>query len=648
MDSPLTHLLRPDSFEPKIVQLYLHLFTALANEDGEDAVPTEGYWREFFLLKPDKQRLYNILEPMTAFDLLHMQAQMQAFFRRAITEACSGVSPRNENALENLTAFLCAVFTKKFSNPNTDVIEILAGLGAIDRSMSDLVHGLESIVRQAANDILRTKALETTLALVAGGFHTNLVSYFMHKDLFSALVKVDQDFFPEAKLTSTQYIHDIHGSLSASLKAFVIIGVLSSYNKFESQNVYQNRLEDFVNEETIRLLVHNFTDTCVLIRDQILAVQDDLPASWSLNSTLAMVGLRALSADSNKPLPPSEEEAKALFTSLPKQEAACILSLYSFVQANKLFSANLLNLPADKDKESPFSAFLSSTSYISHHAYRGPRQSTYAVLSLLSIRIMVEDPILVKRMCSAEAKVAVRLCRQRPPHLPLVTSARVPATAILDICTDTLSHNLRKRLDIQLYGLALGIVLRIVTYLEQTKTRLQYHWAYIWGSLISLIRFLTQYSNDLRHLRGMREDVCGPLANLAAFCLSKGDGFLPDPASFDDLFYKLIEAYDLLPKFKQAYCDSGSQSDSLNRSVEALISVSSHYHGLLQAQHGKKTHQSPAAIQKVIKEGYETLNLETPNEGFGQWERWRESNWKAELKKMIRVAVEDARALSLR
>jgi hypothetical protein len=73
MDSPLTHLLRPDSFEPKIVQLYLHLFTALANEEGGDAVPTEGYWREFFLLKPDKQRLYNILEPMTALDMLHMQ-----------------------------------------------------------------------------------------------------------------------------------------------------------------------------------------------------------------------------------------------------------------------------------------------------------------------------------------------------------------------------------------------------------------------------------------------------------------------------------------------------------------------------------------------------------------------------------------------
>ncbi|KAH0829536.1 hypothetical protein FOPE_10229 [Fonsecaea pedrosoi] len=632
METPLTQQTRPDSFEPKIIQLYLHLFNVLANEDGDESVPSEGFWREFFLHKPDKQRLYDILEPMTAFDLVHMQTQMRVFFKRAITEAGSGDSSRNENAFDNLTAFLCAVFTKKYTNPNTDVIEVLSGLDTIDRSMSDLVHILETTIRQADKDSLRSKALDTALALVAGGFHTSLVTYFMHRDLFSALMK---------------YVHDIPESPTTSLKASMVIGILSSYNKFEAQNVYQNRLEDFVNEETIRLLVRNFAIACLVIRDQYVSVQDDYPVPWSLNSTLVMVGLRSLSTDAKKAAPPSEEEAKAMLLSLPGEDAACILSLYSFTQANKLFAANLLNLPAEKDKETPFSAFLSMTSYISHHAYRGPRQSAYAVLSLLSIRIIVEDPALVKKICSLDAKALFRLCRQRPPHLPLVTSARIPATAILDVCTDILSHNLRKRLDVRLYSLALGIILRIVTHLEQTKTRLQHHWAYIWGSLLSLMRFLTQYAADLKHLRDIREDLCATLASLTAFCLAKGDGFLPDPASFDDFFYKLIEGNEVLYRFKQSYCDGGPQSDTLKRSVEALISVSSHYHELLKAQHGKKTHQSPAAIQKVIKEGYETLNLEA-DEGFGRWEKWRESDWKAELKKMIRVAVEDARIFALR
>jgi hypothetical protein len=73
METPLTQQSRPDYFEPKITQLYLHLFNVLANDEIEDAVPTEGFWREFFLLKPDKQRLYDILKPMTGSDLGQMQ-----------------------------------------------------------------------------------------------------------------------------------------------------------------------------------------------------------------------------------------------------------------------------------------------------------------------------------------------------------------------------------------------------------------------------------------------------------------------------------------------------------------------------------------------------------------------------------------------
>ena len=426
----------------------------------------------------------------------------------------------------------------------------------------------------------------------------------------------------------------------------MLLGLLANYNKFEAQNVYQNRLEDFVNEETIRLLVISFADCCRKIRDDYVDVQDDSATSWTLSSTLNYVGLRSISPEPRN-LPPSEEEAKARFNALPSNRGCAMLSAYSFVQANKIFASNLIGVPGELTGEIPFSAFLSATSYLAHHAYRGTRPLHYATLSFLTIRLIVEDPVLVKRICSQESKLTVRLCRQRPPHLPLVTSARVPATAILDICTDTLSHNLKKRLDIPLYTLSLGIILRLLTHLDQAKTRLQYHWAYLWGSFLSLVRFLTQYASDLKYLRGARDDLCTTLATVTAFCLSRGDGFLPDPASYDDLFYKLVEAHDLLPKFKEAYSEKGSASDAFSKAVDALIAVSAHYHDLLKEQKGKKVHQSPAAVQKVIKDGYETLNLDS-NEDFGRWERWREGSWKSEIKKMIRTAVEDARLLALR
>ncbi len=282
---------------------------------------------------------------------------------------------------------------------------------------------------------------------------------------------------------------------------------------------------------------------------------------------------------------------------------------------------------------------------------------------MLTLQTLVEDTVLVKRLSSDELKTAVRLCRQRPPHPPLITAERVPASVILDICTDTISHNLRRRLDIPLYSVALGVILRLTTHLSRNKVRLAHHWSYIWSSLFSFLRFLTQYSTDLSSLHNIRHEVCTPLSDLIAYCLSTGDTFLSNPSDYDDLLYKLIETGSpLLTKFRDAYhpvtptptsppptttTTSSSPHPPANPSINILISISTHYHDLLRAQPAaasKKTHQSPTAVQKVIKQGYETLNIEAPAE-LGQWEKWREGSglWKGELKRIVRTVVADAR-----
>lgn len=42
------------------------------------------------------------------------------------------------------------------------------------------------------------------------------------------------------------------------------------------------------------------------------------------------------------------------------------------------------------------------------------------------------------------------------------------------------------------------------------------------------------------------------LVNLIALALSAGDAFLPGAAEYDDLFYKLVEAGDVLVKFRDS------------------------------------------------------------------------------------------------
>jgi len=76
-------------------------------------------------------------------------------------------------------------------------------------------------------------------------------------------------------------------------------------NKFEFQNPYQMRLDDFVNEPTIKRIVQEIGFSSVRCRADYIAIQDDLPEGWSLNNVLSYVGLTMLSGAGPKSRPTS-------------------------------------------------------------------------------------------------------------------------------------------------------------------------------------------------------------------------------------------------------------------------------------------------------------------------------------------------------
>lgn len=98
---------------------------------------------------------------------------------------------------------------------------------------------------------------------------------------------------------------------------FLLLGLLANYNKFEFQNPYQLRLDDFVNEATIQKIVKGIGMSCAALRNGYVAVQDDVPEGWTLTSTLTFFGLRVLAPGAkDKPAPPTPEEAKEMFAAL--------------------------------------------------------------------------------------------------------------------------------------------------------------------------------------------------------------------------------------------------------------------------------------------------------------------------------------------
>ena len=327
-----------------------------------------------------------------------------------------------------------------------------------------------------------------------------------------------------------------------------------------------------------------------------------------------------------------------------------MLGTYDFTHANKLFCHNLVTLPADKGEEQPFACFVSLTSYLLQHAHLSQRTTLYSHLSLMIFRLLIEDPVLCKRMCSEDSKVSVRLCRQRSPYLPLVQGERIVATAVFDTMVDAINHNLRRRLDVGLYTLCVGILLRIISYMSRSRTRLQYHWADLFRSLLSLVRFLTTYASDLKDLLHINT-LLDHVVNLLALGLSSGESFLPTPAAYDDLFYKVVETGEVLVKFRDTYTLANRASNS----IDTLVNVSTHYKEILAERGGAKTAAATKGrrtggqltslqVAEVIKQGYETLSIQA-KEGLDSWEKYREADERNLLKKMARAAVGDVKVL---
>jgi len=319
-----------------------------------------------------------------------------------------------------------------------------------------------------------------------------------------------------------------------------------------------------------------------------------------------------------------------------------LLTLYDFALSNKVFCHNLVARPsAQKDQYAPISSFISFSSYLYQHAHRTSRASAYAYLTLLTLLVLVEDHTVARVLCDTSA--VVRLCRQRPPHLPVAKADRTYAVAIIDVLTDGINHNLRKRLDTTFYYQSLLVLSRLLSHLAKSRSKLTHHWSELWRSLLSFVRFLTTYAVDIKPL-ARSEEVVNMLIDVLIIALTGGEAFLPDAAAYDDLFYKLVESGEALTTLRDSY---GMTPEPTNTSINTLISVSRHYKEMIESQRAKKEHLSPREINKIIRDGYETLNFDVKDD-VEQVSRFREVEYKSELKRIARVVVADAAALVAR
>ena len=429
-------------------------------------------------------------------------------------------------------------------------------------------------------------------------------------------------------------------------------------------------MSDFVNQATILQYQDSFGEACIQLRDGYAVVQPDTPETWNFSSALSSIGLGILAPIKAITPAASEDVTKEQFSYLyvswtdiisrgvtdmtrPGPQAAALLSVYEFAIANKLFCQSLFAVQESRGKELPVNAFLSLTSYILHHAFRSSRASMYGNLNLITLRVITEDNALCKIFCSDELTMSVRLCRQRQPFLPSDQGGRTIACHVLDIAMDAINHNLRRRIDVPLYVSCLNLAHRLLCYMAHARVQLKYHWHFLWQSLLSLIRFLVSYENDLKTANTHVQLLITPLVKLFALSITAGNSFLT-LAAYDDLIYKLVETSEVLTRFKTAYESHGSSLTASHppqtsiSPIDILVRVTAHYNELLEAEKSKGRagkNLLPSQVNKIIRQGYESFELPNLEGDLDAWEPWREGEERGFIKKLARTAVEDVRKL---
>ncbi|KAF9199138.1 hypothetical protein BGZ49_010792 [Haplosporangium sp. Z 27] len=555
------HLLRPHlgqkmKLKEKFVEIY---DTFLRGQDPAQGKDPDVFWDELFLIKVNEEYLSASLRQINEDQLLAIKDRINSIFLHAVQAMRDPLPQRRLHAMQTLTVVLGEIFRKKFHNWSFDVIHLLTGLTHADLVFRTLVQGLGDILGSDEPLAIQIVALRLAVALACGNDNVNknsLNEYFMQKNIFPSLIK----FFVMVE------------SVDLAFEAIALLGLLANYNKYEIQNPYLAQLATLNDDSILEKLSMVIVYTCDSMRRGYMEVVDDDEMSTVSKLTSALSYVTGMLWN---PKAQDSSITDAAFGLLPDGRVALLLVLYDLVYTNKRFLKVFLNystantpatIPANSQgkpldhltpetSETGLGSFLSFSSYLLQHN-RTHRTTPYTHLCLIIMLILVEDPNTYAYLCNipqsndqpaalstpgVSATASVRLCRQRQPVLPMVKHARPMAAVLLDVVLGFLKHNMKKKLQIDCFRIAIAILFSLASHFKLLRVRLPYHWVEVWNTLQGLVKFLQSNAKVFEHQHDAR-DLIAETIDLVNYFVTYGDLIMPDPASLYALYYEIVRS----------------------------------------------------------------------------------------------------------
>ncbi|KAG0057634.1 hypothetical protein BGZ83_007007 [Gryganskiella cystojenkinii] len=559
------HLLRPQTgqkmkLKEKFVEIY-DMF--LRGQDPALGKDPEVFWDELFLIKVNAEYLSSSLRRISEDELLAIKDGINSIFLHAVQTMRDPLPQRRLHAMQTLTIVLGEVFRKGFNNWSFDVIHLLTGLSHADLVFRTLLQGLCDVLDGEESQEMQVVALRLAIALACGNDNVNknsLNEYFMQKDMFPSLIK----FFVKIE------------SVEVALEALALLSLLANYNKYETRNPYLERLSGLTDEKVLHKMVVIIVQIFDRIRKSYTEVMDD----DELSTVSKLTG--AFSYFTGMLWNPKGQDSTATDAAFATLRIPVLLVLYDLINSNKRFLSLFISFSVPtkdtdhsnqtsvasqgsiENSETALGAFLSFSSYLLQHN-RTQRSAPYTHLCLIIMLILVEDTAVYPYLCAIPSAqdmatpqsqanqslslAQVRLCRQRQPLLPKAKTARPLAAVLLDVILGFLKHNMKKKMQIDCFRLAVAIVFAISSRFKTLRVRLRkclvdkaaYHWVEMWTSLQGLVKFLQANAKTFQHLPDAR-DLVAETIDVVNYFVTYGDLIMPDPGSLYALYYEIVRS----------------------------------------------------------------------------------------------------------
>ncbi|CAI9732858.1 Hypothetical predicted protein [Octopus vulgaris] len=620
----------------KFVQIYEAFFQL---EDPSTGNP--NFWDELFLLKVKSSYIEAEFDKLNEDALVSLKDNINLWFYKCVETLKQQTAPfRVVNAIHTLCALIRGVFRKTRNNYGFDIINILIGFDMAETLMQSLVESLNKFLTGDFSMSLKQLSLKLLLVLATATDNISqntMLEYILINCVFESLILI---------LGNSIYRPTL------GYDAVLLLTLLVQYRKYESANPYIVKLSILDDELALTGYAQVVSSSLTDFNREYQTKNSEPQTGW-FSAIANMVGNMFVAEEK------TVESVRA--------NDSILLALYEAIHLNRNFitaltHAHTPSTPATPPASPAFPTSLPTEEQVSD-ATLNPDEPTKQPTNLLVTfleysSIVMQDTkdetrynnaklCLIILNCIAEDQYANSLMtdnnmtfrvplhrmpmRHRKVNVDQFPMCRPLVCALLDLMVEFILSHLMKNFPSELHLRCLGIIHRVLCYQKKCRVRLQYSWKDLWTALMNLLKFVLSHESYLVKKHNIFH-VASKVVNIFNLFITYGDTFLPNPTSYDELYYEIIrmhQVFDNVYSMALRYTtNEGEWKDSaakLKNHLGNIRAIINHFSPKVDswAAQNHLSSLTEKQVLEVVQSNYDTLTLKL-QDSLDQFDRYSE------------------------